>query len=313
MISNFKKIKSLVEGVDDKEVQDAKSKLHSDKERHDLKNKLNPSGTQDDQLNDAPKDKHGNIITTDHPEFKSRDNVGMDDRLKDPDKHHQQVGTGVHGAEKRGGVMNTLHRVSGKIAAISQISKKGVPILPVRGGQYEDENGDIREFGKINTGMDNGDPYYFEFDHYDKDNRMNLVLYGNSHGNKHPSAHGRPVTLRVKAIVPQGPGDMSDDPTDPEQYKDDPDDHPDLETDEDETGMLGLSEHESRFDKIYQLMIGEGKKRTRLKKLASKAKEIHTPDPVTSLVNLIRPSARMLAEPLNGRKLTLEAVSEYLT
>ena len=55
------------------------------------------------------------------------------------------------------------------------------------------------------------------------------------------------------------------------------------------------------------------KKEPRIKKLASKAKEIHTPDPVTSLVNLIRPSARMLAEPLNGRKLTLEAVSEYLT
>ena len=227
MKRNFNKIKKLVEGIDkygydEDEVNDAKQKIQRDREDSELKDKLTPDGGKDDQLIRAPQDIDGNIITVDSDEVQDRQNPGTVERLKDPDAHHDQLGTGVHGAAKRKGFLKSMQRGMNTFAALRKVYKQGAPILPVRKSQYEDENGKIREFGKINTGLANSDPYYFEFDHLDVPNNQLLVLYVTANSAKSNNAYSRPITLRVKAIVPNS---RDKDPNDPEGFKLDPEEN----------------------------------------------------------------------------------------
>jgi len=221
MNKHFKKIKNLVEGIDkygydEDEVNDAKQKISSDREDSKLKGQLEPSGETGDQKIRAPQDAEGNILTTTSDEVMDRQNPGTADRLKDPDAHHDQLGTGVHGAAKQKGFWKSVQRGMNTFKSLKKIYKQGAPVLPVRQGQYEDETGKIREFGKINTGMANADPYYFEFDHLDIPNNQLLVLYGTANSANSSNAYSRPITLRVKTIIPNI-GDK--DPNNPDDFK----------------------------------------------------------------------------------------------
>ena len=215
----FDKIKRLIEGKDitpgslpisrigisdrdDELAAKTAAQMQRDKDNERLERQTRPSGEMSDRQDAPYSDLSGDTITTDTDAVKNRQSwKSMDpEQLK---KDAQSTGTGVHGSTKKFGV-GTLSRAAGTIQGLADAMDNGVPIIPAKDRPYEDETGQLLRFGQINTGLSNGDPYYFEFDHIDRSTGQHLVLYGRGAGASEPAGYGRSIPLRVKAIVPPG-------------------------------------------------------------------------------------------------------------
>lgn len=220
-MSYFKKIIKLVEGRDvppgslpvtrigtsdrdDELAAKVAAQLQRDRENDKLERQTRPSGESPDQQIAPYRDIDDNVITTDTDTVKNRQSWKSNnpEQLR---KDAQTTGTGVHGSPKKFGI-GTLSRAAGTIQGLADAMDKGMPVIPAKDRPYEDESGNLLRFGQITTGLSNGDPYYFEFDHKDRSTGQHLVLYGRGAGDSEPASYGRPIPLHVKAIIPPGSG-----------------------------------------------------------------------------------------------------------
>ena len=207
-MKHFKKTKQLVEGksFDRQErdkINDITGDLRDQKREKEEEDRLKPSGEIGDQQLRAPVNPDGSPISLD--DIKNRQpEKGLPGGGAPP----SGVGIGTHGNQKRGGIFNRMYRGANTLDSMWQVAKKGMPMRPVKDDVYEDEEGNLRRFGKVTTGRAGGNPYYFEFDHYDKASDQNLVLYGIAPGGNMPGAELRPIQLKVKAIVPRDKMDV---------------------------------------------------------------------------------------------------------
>lgn len=206
----FKKIKTIVEAKTPKQQEDdeirLKQKELADQEKENAtRNRIKPTGDAGDRQDRAPVNPDGSPVSIDDVQDRkpddSVDNIGG--------TGSSMWGVGTHGSEKKPGLFNSLMRGAGHIKSIGDVMDKGAAMLPVKNDIYEDESGKLRRFGKITTGHAAGNPYYFEFDHYDPASQQNLVLYGIAHGRRAANAKLQPITLKVKAIVPNNKRDVS--------------------------------------------------------------------------------------------------------
>jgi hypothetical protein len=207
-MKHFKKTKQLVEGksLDRQErdkINDITGDLKDQQREKELGSRLKPSGEIGDQQMRAPVNPDGSPV--------SLDNIQDRKPEKGPppgDAPPSGVGIGTHGNQKRGGIFNRMYRGANTLDSMWQVAKKGMPMRPVKDDIYEDEEGNLRRFGKVTTGRAGGNPYYFEFDHYDKASDQNLVLYGIAPGANMQGAELQPIQLKVKAIVPRDKMDV---------------------------------------------------------------------------------------------------------
>jgi len=208
-MKHFKKTKKLVEGKsfdrqEREKINDITSDLNDQQREKESENQLKPSGEQGDQQIRAPINPDGSPISID--DIKDRQpEKGIEGIGGTPPS---SIGIGTHGNKKRSGIFSKLYRGASTLDSLSQVMKKGAPVLPVAEDLYEDEEGKLRRFGKITTGISGSNPYYFEFDHYDKGSDQNLVLYGIAPGSNTPGADLQPIQLKVKAIVPRDKMDV---------------------------------------------------------------------------------------------------------
>jgi len=207
-MKHFKKTKQLVEGkpLDRQErdkINNITGDLRDQKRDKEEEDRLKPSGEVGDQQLRAPVNPDGSPVSLD--DIKDRQpEKGLPGGGAPP----SSVGIGTHGNQKRGGILNKMYRGANTLDSMWQVVKKGMPMRPVKDDVYEDEEGNLRRFGKVTTGRAGGNPYYFEFDHYDKASDQNLVLYGIAPGGNMPGAELKPIQLKVKAIVPRDKMDV---------------------------------------------------------------------------------------------------------
>lgn len=206
----FKKIKTIIEAKTPKQQEDdeirLKQKELKDQEGENAtRNRIKPDGSSGDRQDRAPVNPDGSPVSLDDIQDRKPDtpidNIGG--------TGSSMWGVGTHGSEKKPGLFNNLMRGAGHIKSIGDVMDKGAAMLPVKGDVYEDESGKLRKFGKISTGHAAGNPYYFEFDHFDPASKQNLVLYGVAPGRRSANSSLQPITLKVKAIVPNTKHDVS--------------------------------------------------------------------------------------------------------
>lgn len=213
-MKNFNKIKYIVNRPlnedlsarkqEDDEVNRIKGDIEDQRREQERQDGMKASGDGGDQQQRAPVNPDGSPVSLDDikdrmPE-KGLDGVGG--------TGYSKIGIGTHGSEKRKGIIPSLMRGAGHIKSMADVAKKGAPVLPVAEDLYEDEEGNLRRFGKITTASAAGNPYYFEFDHYDKASGQNLVLYGTAPGTNQSGADLQPIALKVKTIVPRDKMDV---------------------------------------------------------------------------------------------------------
>ena len=213
-MKKFNKIKHIVKPPlnenrsfrkqEDDEIRKVTRDLEDQRRAQQQQDTLKATGDEPDQQQRAPVNPDGSPVNIDDIENrkpeKSLDGVGG--------TGYSKIGIGTHGSEKRRGILPGLMRGAGRLKSMADVAKKGAPVLPVAEDLYEDEEGNLRRFGKITTARAAGNPYYFEFDHYDKASKQNLVLYGTAPGSTTEGSDLQPIQLKVKTIVPSDKKDV---------------------------------------------------------------------------------------------------------